>query len=250
MNEDNPLDVDAVIIDEASMVDIFLFNSLLKAISPGTKLIIVGDSNQLPSVGPGQVLKDILDAGVCPNVELKYIFRQSNESHIVTYAHMINNGEKIDFTKKYEDFFLLKRENYEEIRQALLYLICEKLPKHFNTSPQQIQVLTPMKKGALGVWELNRILQECINPPSAGKAELEYGENIFRVGDKVMQTKNNYDMEWNIMSTYGISAQRGKGVFNGDIGIISHINKPSRLIRITFDDGREAEYSYETLEEL
>ena len=250
MNEDNPLDVDAVIIDEASMVDILLFNSLLKAISPGCKLIIVGDSNQLPSVGPGQVLKDMLDSGVCPNVELKYIFRQSNESHIVTYAHMINNGEQIDFTTKYEDFFLLKRDNYEEIRQALLYLICEKLPKHFNTSPMQIQVLTPMKKGALGVWELNRILQECINPPSDKKVELEYGENIFRVGDKVMQTKNNYDMEWNIMSTYGISAQRGKGVFNGDIGIIDHINKPSRLIRITFDDGREAEYSYETLEEL
>ena len=250
MNEDNPLDVDAVIIDEASMVDIFLFNSLLKAISPGCKLIIVGDSNQLPSVGPGQVLKDMLDSGVCPNVELKYIFRQSNESHIVTYAHMINNGEQIDFTTKYEDFFLLKRDNYEEIRQALLYLICEKLPKHFNTSPMQIQVLTPMKKGALGVWELNRILQEYINPPSDKKVELEYGENIFRVGDKVMQTKNNYDMEWNIMSTYGISAQRGKGVFNGDIGIIDHINKPSRLIKITFDDGREAEYSYETLEEL
>ena len=250
MNEDNPLDVDAVIIDEASMVDIFLFNSLLKAISPGCKLIIVGDSNQLPSVGPGQVLKDMLDSGVCPNVELKYIFRQSNESHIVTYAHMINNGEQIDFTIKYEDFFLLKRDNYEEIRQALLYLICEKLPKHFNTSPMQIQVLTPMKKGALGVWELNRILQEYINPPSDKKVELEYGENIFRVGDKVMQTKNNYDMEWDIMSTYGISAQRGKGVFNGDIGIIDHINKPSRLIRITFDDGREAEYSYETLEEL
>lgn len=250
MNEDNPLDVDAVIIDEASMVDIFLFNSLLKAISPGCKLIIVGDSNQLPSVGPGQVLKDMLDSGVCPNVELKYIFRQSNESHIVTYAHMINNGEQIDFTTKYEDFFLLKRDNYEEIRQALLYLICEKLPKHFNTSPMQIQVLTPMKKGALGVWELNRILQECINPPSDKKVELDYGENIFRVGDKVMQTKNNYDMEWDIMSTYGISAQRGKGVFNGDIGIIDHINKPSRLIRITFDDGREAEYSYETLEEL
>ena len=250
MNEDNPLDVDAVIIDEASMVDIFLFNSLLKAISPGCKLIIVGDSNQLPSVGPGQVLKDMLDSGVCPNVELKYIFRQSNESHIVTYAHMINNGEQIDFTTKYEDFFLLKRDNYEEIRQALLYLICEKLPKHFNTSPMQIQVLTPMKKGALGVWELNRILQECINPPSDKKVELEYGENIFRVGDKVMQTKNNYDMEWDIMSTYGISAQRGKGVFNGDIGIIDHINKPSRLIGITFDDGREAEYSYETLEEL
>ena len=250
MNEDNPLDVDAVIIDEASMVDILLFNSLLKAISPGCKLIIVGDSNQLPSVGPGQVLKDMLDSGVCPNVELKYIFRQSNESHIVTYAHMINNGEQIDFTTKYEDFFLLKRDNYEEIRQALLYLICEKLPKHFNTSPMQIQVLTPMKKGALGVWELNRILQECINPPSDKKVELEYGENIFRVGDKVMQTKNNYDMEWDIMSTYGISAQRGKGVFNGDIGIIDHINKPSRLIKITFDDGREAEYSYETLEEL
>ena len=250
MNEDNPLDVDAVIIDEASMVDIFLFNSLLKAISPGCKLIIVGDSNQLPSVGPGQVLKDMLDSGVCPNVELKYIFRQSNESHIVTYAHMINNGEQIDFTTKYEDFFLLKRDNYEEIRQALLYLICEKLPKHFNTNPMQIQVLTPMKKGALGVWEVNRILQECINPPSDKKVELEYGENIFRVGDKVMQTKNNYDMEWDIMSTYGISAQRGKGVFNGDIGIIDHINKPSRLIRITFDDGREAEYSYETLEEL
>ena len=250
MNEDNPLDVDAVIIDEASMVDIFLFNSLLKAISPGCKLIIVGDSNQLPSVGPGQVLKDMLDSGVCPNVELKYIFRQSNESHIVTYAHMINNGEQIDFTIKYEDFFLLKRDNYEEIRQALLYLICEKLPKHFNTSPMQIQVLTPMKKGALGVWELNRILQEYINPPSDKKVELEYGENIFRVGDKVMQTKNNYDMEWDIMSTYGISAQRGKGVFNGDIGIIDHINKPSRLIKITFDDGREAEYSYETLEEL
>ena len=250
MNEDNPLDVDAVIIDEASMVDIFLFNSLLKAISPGCKLIIVGDSNQLPSVGPGQVLKDMLDSGVCPNVELKYIFRQSNESHIVTYAHMINNGEQIDFTTKYEDFFLLKRDNYEEIRQALLYLICEKLPKHFNTSPMQIQVLTPMKKGALGVWELNRILQEYINPPSDKKVELEYGENIFRVGDKVMQTKNNYDMEWDIMSTYGISAQRGKGVFNGDIGIIDHINKPSRLIKITFDDGREAEYSYETLEEL
>ena len=250
MNEDNPLDVDAVIIDEASMVDILLFNSLLKAISPGCKLIIVGDSNQLPSVGPGQVLKDMLDSGVCPNVELKYIFRQSNESHIVTYAHMINNGEQIDFTTKYEDFFLLKRDNYEEIRQALLYLICEKLPKHFNTSPMQIQVLTPMKKGALGVWELNRILQEYINPPSDKKVELEYGENIFRVGDKVMQTKNNYDMEWDIMSTYGISAQRGKGVFNGDIGIIDHINKPSRLIKITFDDGREAEYSYETLEEL
>lgn len=249
-NSDNPLEADAVIIDEASMVDIHLFYALLKAMIPGTKLIIVGDDNQLPSVGPGQVLHDLIASDTFSCVELKKIFRQAAQSDIVINAHKINSGEKIDLNNKSRDFFFLERNDANVIYKHMVQLITEKLPGYVDATPMQIQVLTPTRIGSLGVEALNKVLQQYINPPSDQKEEFVFGENIFRTGDKVMQIKNNYNLEWEIMSSYGIAADKGTGVFNGDIGIIAKINKSGQNLVVEFDDRRQVTYPFASLDEL
>lgn len=249
-NEENPLDGDVVIIDEMSMVDIHLIHSLLKAITVGTRLILVGDVNQLPSVGPGNVLRDMIESGVFPMVKLTRIFRQAAESDIVMNAHRIHHGEQVDLHKQSRDFLFIRRENPDAIINAMLTLVQKKLPSYVHAQPLDIQIMTPMRKGALGVERLNGILQNFLNPPSPDKAEREYGQTVYRVGDKVMQIKNNYQIEWEIRSQYGITAEKGMGVFNGDIGIIREINSFSELVRVEFDEGKMVEYSFKQLEEL
>lgn len=249
-NEENPLDGDVVIIDEMSMVDIHLIHSLLKAITVGTRLILVGDVNQLPSVGPGNVLRDMIESGVFPMVKLTRIFRQAAESDIVMNAHRIHHGERVDLHKQSRDFLFIRRENPDAIINAMLTLVQKKLPSYVHAQPLDIQIMTPMRKGALGVERLNGILQNFLNPPSPDKAEREYGLTIYRVGDKVMQIKNNYQIEWEIRSQYGVTAEKGMGVFNGDIGIIREINSFSELVRVEFDEGKMVEYSFKQLEEL
>ncbi len=249
-NEDNPLDANVVIIDEASMVDIHLLNALLKAITPGTGLIFVGDDNQLPSVGPGQVLHDMISSGRYECVELKTIFRQAALSDIIVNAHKINNGEDISLDNKSKDFFFLERDNADVIYKHMIQLITEKLPKYVDATPMQIQVLTPTRIGALGVEALNKVLQKYINPESKEKPEYTYGENIFRLGDKVMQVKNNYNLTWEIMSSYGIPADSGTGVFNGDIGVITGINKGLQTVTVEYDEGKRVVYPYSGLDEL
>lgn len=249
-NEQNPLETDVIIIDEMSMVDISLMYSLLKAIAVGTRLILVGDVNQLPSVGPGSVLRDIIRSGVCNVVMLTKIFRQASTSDIIVNAHKINHGEEVVLDNKSMDFFFLKRYDADVIINVVLQLIKQKLPKFVDATPYDIQVLTPMRKGLLGVERLNTILQQYMNPPLGSKAEKEYGTTIFREGDKVMQTKNNYQLEWEIRSPYGLSIEKGLGVFNGDMGIIRQINDFAELMTIEFDEGRMVEYPYKLLDEL
>ncbi len=248
--EDNPLDTDVVIIDEASMVDIHLLYALLKAIMPGTRLILVGDDNQLPSVGPGQILHDLISSGRFAYVELKKIFRQAALSDIVVNAHKINNGEEIALDNKSKDFFFLERDNADVIYKHMIQLITQKLPSYVEADPMQIQVLTPTRIGALGVETLNRILQKYINPESKDKPEYTYGETIYRLGDKVMQIKNNYNLNWEIMSSYGIPADSGTGVFNGDIGVIIDINKGLQTLTVEYDDRRRVIYPLSGLDEL
>lgn len=247
---DHPLETDVIIIDEMSMVDINLMHALLKAITPGTRLILVGDVNQLPSVGPGSVLKDIIESEVFPVVKLKKIFRQATQSDIIVNAHKINDGEPVTLDNKSMDFFFLKRYEADVIINVTIQLIAQKLPKFVNASPFDIQVLTPMRKGLLGVERLNGILQQYLNPKSENKREHEHGGHIFREGDKVMQTKNNYQLEWEIRSRYGLAIDRGVGVFNGDMGIIREINSYAETMTVEFDEGRLAEYSLRNLEEL
>lgn len=249
-NEDNPLEADAVIIDEASMVDIHLLYALLKALSPGTKLIFVGDDNQLPSVGPGQVLHDMLKSGCYESVELERIFRQSEQSDIVVNAHKINRGEDISLDNKSKDFFFLEREDTGVIYKHMIQLILEKLPSYVDATPVQIQVLTPTRIGSLGVEALNKVLQKYLNPPDDTKPEYVFGENILRLGDKVMQVKNNYNLTWEIMSKYGIAADSGTGVFNGDIGVITDISKTMQTLTVEFDDKRQVVYPFSGLDEL
>lgn len=249
-NEDNPLEVDAVIIDEVSMVDIHLLKALLMAVIPGTKLILVGDVKQLPSVGPGQVLKDIMASGKFSCITLEKIFRQAMESHIISYAHKIDKGEQIDFADKFRDFFLLNIDNPEVIYYYMEQLIKYKVPKEFQIAVSEVQVLTPMRKGPLGVEMLNKILQERLNPPSREKQEHKYGDVIFRKGDKVMQVKNNYNLAWEIIGAFNIVVEQGEGVFNGDIGIIQDIIEYSGTLKVRFDDGRVVEYPFQILDEL
>lgn len=249
-NEMNPLETDVIIIDEMSMVDISLMHSLLKAIPTGTRLILVGDVNQLPSVGPGCVLKDIIDSGVCNVVKLTKIFRQAATSDIIVNAHKINRGEEVILDNKSMDFFFLKRYDADVIINVVLQLIKQKLPKFVNASEYDIQVLTPMRKGLLGVERLNVILQKYLNPPSPEKREKEYGDTIFREGDKVMQTKNNYQLEWEIKSRFGLTIEKGMGIFNGDTGIIREINDFAETVTVEFDEGRMVDYSFKLLEEL
>ena len=249
-NEQNPLETNLIIIDEMSMVDISLMNSLLKAVLPGTRLILVGDVNQLPSVGAGSVLKDIIDSKMFPTVMLTKIFRQASTSDIIVNAHKINRGEKVSLDNKSMDFFFLKRYEADKIINVTLQLIKQKLPKFVGASEYDIQVLTPMRKGLLGVERLNTILQMYLNPPSDRKKEKEHGAIVFREGDKVMQIKNNYQLEWEIRSKYGLCIDKGTGVFNGDTGIIEEINDFAETITVNFDEGRMVEYSYKLLDEL
>ena len=250
-NEENPLEEDVVIIDEMSMVDIFLFHSLLKAISGNTQLILVGDSNQLPSVGPGNVLKDILSSGAFPSVCLKNIFRQSESSDIVINAHKIQNDEPVTVDNKSADFFLLKRYDAQRITSETISLVKDKIPKYVNSTSQEIQVLTPTKKGNLGVTQLNKTLQEALNPPSAEKREKQFGEKLFREGDKVMQIKNDYQLPWQVCKKGEIySTDHGMGVFNGDMGEISSINTYTEILTVHFDDDRVVDYPFKVLDEL
>ncbi len=249
-NAENPLETDVIIIDEMSMVDIHLIHSLLMAVTAGTRLILVGDENQLPSVGPGNVLRDIIRSGQFPVVELKKIFRQASESDIVVNAHKINKGEQVEINNKSRDFFFLKRYDADIIIRVVIALIQEKLPKYVEAKPFEIQVLTPMRKGLLGVERLNQILQRYLNPPDASKKEREVGQGLFREGDKVMQVRNNYQLEWEIRGRYGIPIEKGVGVFNGDTGIIKTINEFAETAEVEFEDGRWAEYSFKQLDEL
>ena len=249
-NEENPLEADVIIIDEMSMVDIFLMNALLKAVSVGTRLILVGDINQLPSVGPGCVLKDIIRAGSCPVVQLTRIFRQASQSDIIVNAHKINRGEHVTLDNKSRDFFFLQRQDPNVILRVVLALVQEKMPRYVDARPTDIQVLTPMRKGSLGVENLNEILQRYLNPPSPEKNEKETARGRFREGDKVMQIKNNYQIEWEARNRYGIAIDKGTGIFKGDMGIVQQIDLLAETMEVLFDDYRTVTYSFQMLEEL
>ena len=249
-NEENPLEADVIIIDEMSMVDLPLMYALLGAIVPGTRLVLVGDRNQLPSVGPGSVLNDIIDSDCFPVVMLSKIFRQAEESDIVVNAHKINLGEAVVLDNKSRDFFFLKRQDPNMIISNVITLVQQKVPKYVNARPYDIQVLTPMRKGLLGVERLNRILQEYLNPPAKDKKEKEYGERLFREGDKVMQIKNNYQLEWEVTTRYGMTVDKGLGIFNGDMGIISEINTYEETVTVEFDEKRKVKYPFTLLDEL
>lgn len=249
-NENNPLETDALIIDEMSMVDLPLMNALLKAVPIGTRLILVGDVNQLPSVGAGNILKDIIASHRFPVVMLTKIFRQAQESDIVLNAHKINAGEQLVMDNKSKDFFLLKRDTAPVISAVMVNLIKNKLPNYVNATPFDIQVITPMRKGELGVERLNQVLQEALNPPSPTKKERESHNTMFREGDKVMQIKNNYQLGWEIKSSYGITVQTGTGVFNGDTGIVKEVNLFAEQLVVEFDDSHLVEYPFSQLDEL
>lgn len=249
-NEENPLEADVIIIDEMSMVDLPLMHALLKAIVVGTRLILVGDRNQLPSVGPGSVLKDLIHSEQFPVVELKKIFRQASESDIVMNAHKINFGIPLTLDNKSRDFFFLRRQDANTIIAVTIALIQKKLPKYVQADPYDIQVMTPMKKGLLGVERLNKILQQYLNPPDKSKEEKEFGDKLFRVGDKVMQIKNNYQLEWEVATKFGLVIDKGMGVFNGDMGVITAINHYTETLTVEYDEKRKVEYSFKNLEEL
>ncbi len=249
-NEENPLEADVIIIDEMSMVDIQLFQALLKAVLPGTRLILVGDVNQLPSVGAGQVLRDLIDSGCFPMTVLRKIFRQAEESDIVVNAHRINRGEAIRLDNRSKDFFFLERNDVNVIYKHMIQLIREKLPPYVKAGPYDIQVLTPMRKGPLGCETLNGILQRYLNPPEPGKRECAYRDLVYREGDKVMQVKNNYQLEWEVVSRYGIPVDKGTGVFNGDMGRILEINEAASQLVVEYDEMRRVTYPFAMLEEL
>ena len=232
------------------MVDLPLMYALLNAIVPGTRVILVGDVNQLPSVGPGSVLKDIISSGCFPVVKLMKIFRQAGESDIIVNAHKINRGEPVVLDNKSMDFFFLKRDDTNMIISNIITLIQKKLPKFVSASEADIQVLTPMRKGLLGVERINKILQEYLNPPKPGKQEKEYGDHLFREGDKVMQIKNNYQLEWEITTRYGMTIDKGIGVFNGDMGIIKKINTYEETVTVEYDEKKQVKYPYNLLDEL
>lgn len=249
-NEENPLDADVIIIDEMSMVDISLMHSLLRAVNIGTRLILVGDVDQLPSVGPGNVLRDIIDSGSFNVVKLTHIFRQAAQSDIIVNAHKIHAGEPVDLAKRSRDFLFIRRDNPEAVISASITLLQQKLPGYVHAQPFDIQVMTPMRKGVLGVERLNQALQKHLTPPDKSKKEKEAGGTIYRVGDKVMQIKNNYQMEWEVCNQYGIPVDKGAGVFNGDVGVIREMNEYAELLTVEFDEGKRVEYSFKQLEEL
>ena len=249
-NEENPLEADVVIVDEMSMVDIFLMNALLKAIRPGTKLILVGDVDQLPSVGAGNVLRDIIESECIKTVKLTKIFRQAEDSDIVLNAHKINRGEIIELKPSSKDFIFIKRDNPDIILGSILTLIKKKLPGYVKCNPEDIQVLAPAKKGPLGVERLNKFLQEKLNPPAEHRRELPVRDMVLREGDKVMHIKNNYELEWELRTRQGFAYEKGKGVFNGDLGVIELINEHTQMVEVRFDDGKYAVYNFEGLDEI
>ena len=249
-NRENPLETDVIIIDEMSMVDLNLMHALLSATVPGTRLVLVGDVDQLPSVGPGSVLKDIIRSECFPVVRLTRIFRQAGESDIVVNAHKINSGEPVVLDNKSRDFFFLKRQDANVIISVIITLIQKKLPRYVEASPNEIQVMTPTRKGLLGVERLNQILQRYLNPAEPGKTETEINGRLFRTGDKVMQIKNNYQIEWEVSTRYGLTVDRGTGVFNGDMGVITEIDPYTESLEVEFDEGRKVKYSFEMTEEL
>lgn len=249
-NEENPLEADVIIIDEMSMVDLPLFRSLLRAIAPGTRLILVGDVDQLPSVGPGQVLKDLILSDCFSVVILQKIFRQAGESDIIVNAHKINHGQDIELNNKSRDFFFLERKDSNVIYKHMIQLIKDMLPRYVQADSFDIQVLTPMRKGSLGVEALNKVLQQYLNPPKPDKKEHAAGELVYREGDKVMQIRNNYQIEWEVVSRYGIPVDKGMGVFNGDMGVIREINEYASTLIVEFDEHRRVTYAFAQLEEL
>ncbi len=249
-NELNPLECHVVIVDEMSMVDVFLMNALLKAMVPGMQLVMVGDADQLPSVGPGRVLRDIMESKLFSVVRLSKIFRQAYESDIIVNAHKINRGEMVEPQKGSKDFLFVFRGQPSAVVGATITLVREKLPDYIGVEWRDVQVLTPMRKGPLGVEQLNPALQQYLNPPEKDKVEKEHGGFIFREGDKVMQIKNNYQVEWIIENAYGMPVERGLGVFNGDVGIIRKINLFSEEVQVVFDEGRCVSYPFRQLDEL
>lgn len=249
-NAGNPLETDVIIIDEMSMVDLYLMNALLQAMVPGTRLVIVGDANQLPSIGAGNVLKDMIASGQFKVVELNQIFRQEEGSHIVRNAHLIHQGRPVELDNKSRDFFFLQRNNIQDVLGVLVYLVRDKLPGYVHVKPYDIQILTPMRKGELGVERLNQVMQQYLNPPSDEKKEKEIAFGLFREGDKVMQIKNNYQIEWEMRNSKGFAVDKGVGVFNGDMGIITEINDYTEKITVLFDETREVQYPYASLDEL
>ena len=249
-NEENPIEADVIIVDEMSMVDISLMYALLKAVLPGTRLILVGDSNQLPSVGPGNVLKDMIESEVFPVVRLTKIYRQEATSHIVLNAHKINHGDSISLDNKNRDFFFFQKDDIRSVMGGIVYLVRNRLPEYIGANPFDIQVLTPMRKGELGVAHLNQVLQYYLNPASPDKEEREVRDGIFREGDKVMQIKNNYKIEWKVVNEKGFSVEEGLGVFNGDMGIIKQINTFTERVTVIFDEHRQVEYPFSNLDEL
>jgi len=250
LDEDNPIKADAVIIDEMSMVDILLLYHLLKAIVHGTRLILVGDVDQLPSVGPGNVLRDIIQSDVIPVIKLTEIFRQAQESMIIVNAHRINRGENPLLNIKDKDFFYDKREKADDILRTLIDLVVRRLPGFGNYDIlKDIQVLAPMRKGIIGVNNLNSELQQVLNPPSHDKNEKAYGQIVFRQGDKVMQIKNNYKLQWTRCGINGETIE-GEGVFNGDLGLIQDIDREEQTLTVKFDDDKTVVYEFSQLDEL
>lgn len=249
-NRQNPLEADVIIIDEMSMVDLPLMHALLSAVVPGTRLVLVGDVDQLPSVGPGSVLKDIITSDCFPVVTLTRIFRQAGESDIVVNAHKINAGEPVCLDNKSRDFFFLRRQDADTIIGVTIMLIQKKLPRYVGAEPGEIQVMTPTRKGLLGVERLNTILQRYLNPQDPKKAEKEINGRLFREGDKVMQIKNNYQLEWEVTTKFGLAVDKGAGVFNGDMGVITEINQYTETIEVEFDEARKVKYGFDAVEEL
>lgn len=249
-NEENPLEADVIIIDECSMVDISLMNSLLKAVPVGARLILVGDVDQLPSVGPGNVLRDIIVSGRFPVVRLEKIFRQAAMSDIIVNAHKINSGQQVNPAAKSRDFLFIRGTSPESIIDTCAVLVQDKLPGYVRARTEDIQIMTPMRKGPLGVGQLNEVLQARLNPPSSSKREKQVGDTIYRVGDKVMQIKNNYQLVWERRGRKGIVYESGTGVFNGDTGVITSINTFSEELDVLYDDGHYVTYGFKMLDEL
>jgi len=245
-DEENPLDADAVIVDESSMIDILLMYALLKAMKPGSKLVMVGDADQLPPVGPGSMFADVIRSETIPTVALTDIFRQAEDSGIVRTAHCVNGGDVPDFSQKYSDIYFMTRTNDEQLAQTVAELYSERLPKNMGIEPSQIQVLSPTRKRTGGTVSLNKLLRDKVNPKSVHVKEKQYGDFLFRVGDRVMQIRNNYDILW----TSADKRVSGSGVFNGDVGIISDIDFDKEVVTVAFEDDRVVYYIFDQLPEL
>jgi len=250
-NEENPLEADVLIVDESSMIDMMLMQALMRAVAVGTRVIFVGDVDQLPSVGAGNVLKDMIASGLLKTVRLNRIFRQAQESAIIMNAHRINRGEEPTLNEKEKDFFFMKRAYSEDVVSTIVELVTKRLPKFLNCDGKKdIQILTPMRKSPIGVQNLNAVLQQALNPPSNGKTQKEYRNVIFRLGDKVMQIKNNYNMVWKVYNEMGKRVDEGVGVFNGDEGTITDISESREILQVSFEDSKVVDYDFTQLDEL